>query len=118
MAIKITGTNTIMGSLLQRMSDIINVESDERVNKLVKDLVLATPVDTGYARSRWDLKSLDSPGLSYNVKYSPLLFNLLGKEYTVSNDAEYIVYLNAGHSKQAAPYFIENTILKNGFTIE
>jgi hypothetical protein len=100
------------------MSDTVNIESEERINNLVEDLVAATPVDTGYARSRWNLETLNTPGLTYNVRYSPLLFNLFGRTYTVSNDADYIVYLNAGHSKQAAPYFIENTILQNGFTIE
>jgi hypothetical protein len=116
--IKITGSKTLLGSLIKKMSDTVNIESEERINKLVEELVLATPIDTGYARSRWSLNTLNSPGLAYNVKYSPLLFNLFGKKYTVSNDAGYIVYLNAGHSRQAAPYFIENTILQNGFTIE
>lgn len=114
---KISGSKTLVGKLVDKMREVVNTESQAKVEKLITDLELATPIDTGYARSRWNLTTLDKPGLGYNVKYSSVLFNFLGKQYTISNDAEYIVFLNKGSSKQAPSYFIENTILSNGFTI-
>jgi hypothetical protein len=41
----------------------------------------------------------------------------IGKEavFNIENDAEYISYLNAGWSKQAPAYFVEQTLFQNGF---
>lgn len=58
------------------------------LDTIVADLQAATPVDTGYAQSRWK-----HDGVS------------------ITNDAPYIEELNAGHSKQAPAYFIEQTVL-------
>lgn len=63
--------------------------------RLTSALAAATPVDTGYARSRWRL----SPD---------------GKDYAVSNDAPYIGRLNHGTSRQAPAHFVEKTALKFG----
>ena len=52
-----------------------------------------TPVDTGFARSRW--------------KYSSNLFLPGG---VLENDAPYIIYLNQGSSKQAPAFFIERAL--------
>jgi len=60
---------------------------------LVNNLKKVTPVDTGFARDHW--------------KFT------LGKNHSViSNEAEYIKDLNAGSSRQAPAYFIEQTVLK------
>lgn len=44
-----------------------------------------TPVDTGYAKSRW--------------KFTPT--EVLGAPNIITNDAPYIIYLENGHSSQA-----------------
>jgi len=62
----------------------VNKVLDEAVEKLEE----ATPVDTGYAQSRW----------THDGK-------------SITNDAEYIDDLNAGHSEQAPAYFVESTLL-------
>jgi hypothetical protein len=59
------------------------------------DMAINTPVDTGYARSRW--KS-----------------SVNGNSVVVSNDAPYIEDLNSGSSKQAPQFFVERTALKYG----
>jgi hypothetical protein len=59
--------------------------------RLVEKLKAATPVDTGYARSRWVVAEL-------------------GPQIDVLNDAPYIMRLNDGWSGQAAAGFIERCI--------
>jgi hypothetical protein len=61
---------------------------DEIVDNLVENLKEATPVDTGYARSRWRREG-----------------------DKIINDADYIEALNGGSSAQAPMYFIESTVL-------
>ena len=64
-------------------------------NKLGQDIVMylqaSNPVDTGYSRGRWIFIPVTIP---FGVG-------------TVTNDAFYILYLNAGTSTQAAAGWIE-----------
>lgn len=63
--------------------------------QLEKELVTKTPIDTGLARSSWkrEIKS---------------------NSIDITNNIDYIQYLNEGSSKQAPAYFIESTALKYG----
>jgi hypothetical protein len=62
---------------------------------LLSELVAATPIDTGRARSGWNLsKNKD------NIK--------------IENDVPYINALNHGHSQQAPTHFVERIALKYG----
>jgi HK97 gp10 family phage protein len=72
---------------------------EERTAFATESLARVTPIDTGYARSRWEYKILTINGESIGV---------------ISNDADYIDYLNKGSSKQAPPYFIERTLIAIG----
>lgn len=65
-----------------------------RMDLAVDLLRKVTPVDTGYARSRWKVK-----------RY------LLVPGGEITNDADYIVKLNQGHSQQAPRYFIEQALV-------
>jgi hypothetical protein len=71
----------------------------ERTRFTTEALKSVTPVDTGYAASRW--------------KYEMVKINgeLVGK---IDNDAPYIGILNTGYSKQAPPFFIEQVLLTIG----
>jgi len=62
-------------------------------------LARVTPIDTGYARSRWvyDIKEINN--------------EIVG---VITNDADYIEYLNQGSSKQAPAFFIERTLIAIG----
>jgi len=64
-----------------------------RIDFAVALLKRITPVKTGYARSRWrSHKNYFTPGGD------------------IINDAEYIVFLNQGSSKQAPAFFIEQAL--------
>ena len=64
--------------------------------KLVEALAAATPVDTGKARDSWTLEK----GSKNDV--------------IVSNELDYINYLNEGSSEQAPSHFVEKTAIKFG----
>ena len=116
--ITVTGRQSLMKRLAAEISRRASAEADARIGPMFEDLVASTPIDTGYARSRWTLDTqLASPGLSYAIGYSPYPFNIGVKSFRITNDADYIVYLNRGWSQQAPAYFIERVILNHGFTI-
>lgn len=69
----------------------INAVKLEMGHRLVAKLKERTPVDTGYARSRWAIVEL-------------------GPAIDVMNDAPYIMRLNDGWSQQAPAGFIEQCI--------
>lgn len=61
-----------------------------------RDLILATPVDTGTARRGWQSTTPTKP-------YEPGV---------IENNVEYIGKLNDGHSKQAPANFVENVVAR------
>lgn len=65
-------------------------------NNAVKELEENTPVDTGAAAESWKMQ-LNPSGSA-----------------TITNDKEYLKYLNAGSSKQAPANFIESIMLNYG----
>ncbi len=115
--LKLSGFEIFASKLANKLNTAIEKETENRVKELIVDLAFVTPKDTGYAASRWTYDSVEKPVITYKVKFSNFLLNLGSKEYIVSNDTPYIVYLNKGSSKQAPSYFIEQTILSNGFKI-
>jgi len=70
-------------------SDDVNARMDFATNLLRE----VTPVDTGFARSRW--------------RNNKSVFRIGGQ---ITNDAPYITYLNQGGSKQAPAFFIERVL--------
>jgi len=70
----------------------INEEFEKELNRLLKDLKDATPVDTGKARDAWRREGTK-----------------------LVNSVEYMEELNGGSSKQAPRHFIEQTVLRRGF---
>lgn len=86
-----------------------------QIKNMVEDLKDATPKRTGYAASRWEFETAQRYKVSFSLK-NTFIINI-DKEinYFITNDAPYISYLNAGSSIQAPAYFVEQTILNNGF---
>jgi len=87
------------GLVLKKIKADIEQQFKKKTTKLVEDLKEATPVDTGLARDSWSLEIEN------------------GTTAVISNSQDYIGSLNSGSSKQAPRYFIEKTILDNGFKV-
>ncbi len=96
------------------------------INDEIADLlVVATPVDTGFARGNW------RPSLNVPIE-SPITFNdpsgqstvakiqVVGRRYRVGdtifirNNADYITFLNDGSSPQAQGDFVKDAV-EQGF---
>jgi len=76
---------------------------------IFSDLVAATPSDTGRARASWNMDDTGSeselpPG---NYAYPQMPNVPKSDNVFIYNTAEYIVFLNNGHSQQAPSMFIE-----------
>lgn len=103
----------------------------KQVKAVHKEIVLATPVDTGFARSNWRVGIGRVPsgtipahapgsklGISEAGNAAVAIYdaaNVLakyknGQEVFISNNVNYIALLNAGSSSQAGAYFIERAI--------
>jgi len=108
-----TNKKSFLSSIGAKISRLTDASGKRAAKQLMSAMIEATPIDTGYARSRWTFKVNDDYVVRYNVTGKGLLFNEF--KYTISNDTSYIVYLNRGSSKQAPAFFIEQTILAQGF---
>lgn len=106
-------------TLKDKFEKAINTDIDKLIEDTVKETVVdlkqVTPKDTGYASSRWDYYKSQELRFSFSLQNKFLI--KLSKESVlyIENDAEYITYLNAGSSRQAPAFFVEQTIFKNGF---
>jgi len=65
---------------------------------MVEELKSATPVDTGLAKSKWEVIRTGNPEFPVSVQ----------------NTVKYIESLNAGSSKQAPAFFVDKIALKYG----
>jgi len=78
------------------LSEMLDAEIKKERKKIMLNAVTklrdATPIDTGAARTAWELGKLDR----------------------IENDKDYIYDLNRGTSRQAGPRFIERTLLSTG----
>jgi hypothetical protein len=86
--------------LSKRIKEEVEEKFKEKITKLVEDLKEATPIDTGLAKNSWSLEYKKDSTAS------------------IANSQEYIEYLNKGSSQQAPRYFIERTIMNNGFKVK
>ncbi len=112
--ISLKGIKNLAAKISREYARIVDDGASEKKQELLNDLIRYTPIDTGYARSRWMVSYNKEAQANFTVTGSFLLKNY---SFTVSNDAPYIKYLNMGSSKQAPPFFIEKTILTNGYKI-
>lgn len=106
-------------------------EVEEAVIKTVKSIalkanqiiILSTPVDTGRARANW-IASVDKPNtkklddtdksgsvtIADNNKVIISAPEEMGLEIHISNNLDYIIPLNNGHSAQAPAGFVEKAV--------
>lgn len=92
--IRVRGISKLKEELRQFYKGSEKGQLETIATKLVSELKEETPVNTGYARSRWTFKRGPS-------------------KCTIENDAPYIEDLNNGSSRQAPRLFVEKTILLN-----
>lgn len=127
---------------LGRFAALLNLNIETVVRQIAVDalrrVVLRTPVDTGRARSSWDLtvdtystRVAPETGLppgehgGQGVSFDPMAHNAAGiaaingrqKVYVVSN-VEYIEALENGHSKQAPAGMVRVTLAEIEAEIE
>lgn len=97
---------------------IVGVKSTT-AQEVFKELRDSTPVDTGFARGSWSVGSprAQPRGIAYSktIYHPPPEYNgpariRFDRNFTIENFAPYIEYLNAGHSTQALPGFIETAV--------
>ena len=75
-----------MGTISVTVSNNMGLDPGEfrdLCERIYESIVENTPVDTGYCQSRWDISFLSDD------------------ECEISNDCDYVSYLEDGHSKQA-----------------
>jgi len=82
------------------VEELADVEIDALVEYAVEQLSIVTPVDTGEARAGWYSKPI---GQFTGLKGSLII-----------NEVEHVSYLNAGSSKQAPRFFIEQVLTQIG----
>lgn len=93
--LKISNINAEFEKLQKLTNKELKDKSKLVVNNLEKDLISATPIDTGFARESWKVAESKTG-------------------FDITNSAPYIEYLNEGSSQQAPARFIENVALKYG----
>lgn len=123
-------------SFLARELNRVEMKVATRVNRavviMVRELAIATPVDTSQALSNW-IVGIGAVDPSYITPWSPgfagstqaasvaetvaaakvmLEGRKLGTRVFVSNSAPYIRKLNAGSSRQAPAGFVEGAVMK------
>lgn len=106
----------LVNKIKRALESVVDTEGTLAANRLMSALISNTPIKTGYARSRWTLQEVSTYTVKYEAQYKQGAFFREFK-ISLSNDAPYIIYLNQGSSKQAPAYFIEATILSQGFRI-
>lgn len=117
-----------MGSLDRRLTRISKRLGDfvvgiQRtiIEEVAKEVVVRTPVDTGYARGNWvpglnappvgPVTSLDPQAVASPARIIALAALLrVGDAFFIVNNAPYIELLNRGYSPQAAAGYINNAV--------
>ena len=95
------------------------------VLEINRELIKATPVDTGHARANWvpsigqpTIGEFGSSGEQQQGLARVLSFKLADGVLYISNGVPYIQRLNAGHSTQAPSLFVEAAVDRAYATIQ
>ena len=117
MKLQAKGIRRIMPAIIRQIEKVTDVVADRSADNLLQDLIISTPIDTGFARSQWKMNTSAPLGVTYYTSRSAPLFGY-SKSYTFTNNAPYIDVVNTGWSQQAPAFFIESTIQKHGYIIK
>lgn len=111
---EVKGLDRFQDRLIRELNTKANIKIKTKMDHLLDALIINTPIDTGYARSRWKYDTEQVFRLSFSFA-NPAFVKFIDTRQVVVNDAPYIQYLNEGWSKQAPPRYIEQTMLQHGF---
>lgn len=89
------GIDSTFKMINRQFTSITEEQMRRRLASMLLLLEAATPKDTGFASSRWEVSGIFP-------------------RFRVSNDASYIEFLNRGSSKQAPAFFVESIALRFG----
>jgi hypothetical protein len=101
--LEVKGIKQTFEKLNAEINEIVNDKAKDLTRQTVRDLVEATPVDTGRARDSWKVEAVDIDETQ------------VPKERVIAiidNEVPYMSQLNAGSSKQAGSRFIEKIVLQ------
>lgn len=113
--IKLKTSSSFNRKIKQAIEQDLEAEIKRSVEDTITELQRVTPKLTGYAASRWDSYQTTKYSVSFSAQNRFFIDITSQPVYFIVNDAPYISYLNAGSSKQAPAYFVEQTLLSNGF---
>ena len=128
-----------MAAKAEKVPDLVSIIKRSAAIAIDRNVVLATPVDTGRARSNW-IVSVGSPndierepysegsklGLGERANAQGAMDQAaravsgkiaLGVPVWIQNNVHYIGKLNNGHSPQALPGFVQNAALNGAAEI-
>jgi hypothetical protein len=101
--------DNIFADIISSFNLFVSSSVQDKTGRVLAKLKSRTPIDTGYARSRW-------------VRGNPILrdqiIKIKSNRVTISNDAPYIGALNRGHSQQAPRYFVEQVLIEEGLSAD
>ena len=112
----------LASELPEKANEVVRVFAIEALN----NLILATPVDTGRARSNWFVNANNpDSSVSQNTDFNSNMSTQVGKlsklqgfeSVWISNNLPYIGVLNDGHSQQAPVGFVEKAVEAAGSAI-
>lgn len=112
-SIDTSGLRGIIGDL----REIIEDEIKETVLTVHRNVTKNTAVDTGLARSNWQVTK-QNPATSVlpigsaqaNVMAAMGIGYSIGDTFYITNPVDYVYYLNYGSSRRAGDFFVESSI--------
>lgn len=108
-----------MSEILDDLLGEIDKEHRRFTLAVFRDIVLATPVDTGRARANWQVSHTDKTSIlnktdkTGGATLSAVRLDPNKIQYVISNNLHYIEKLNRGTSAQAPAKFVERAIKRN-----
>lgn len=95
MQVTVKGVDAELAKIRKYIAKVTNAEIGNKTTGILKELIDATPIDTGEARRGWRMLPIKD-----GVR--------------LVNEVPYIEALNNGHSKQAPSHFIEHVVIRHG----
>lgn len=92
--------------VIQRLNLAVRRVSRDMISGMLQDLRNETPKDTGRAAAGW--QPLGPTGVFVGTD-----FGGIGGITGIINEVPYIPLLNAGHSRQAPPGFVDNIVRRH-----